>query len=88
MSPWAEKGALRVMVDENLVVMDGQGPFHFGRLLGPIRLLPADKVGALAIEGEMEVNEAGRRVAVRIPIAVDDAMNLWKLLTVFSEQHR
>ena len=74
------------MVEENIVVMDGPGPFHFGRLEGPISLLPADKAGALAIEGQMEVNETGRRVIVRIPVAVDDAKALLRLLTEFNEK--
>lgn len=74
------------MVDENVVVMDGPGPFYFGRLEGPLRILPAEKVDALAIEGQIEVNETGRRVVVRIPMAVDDAMTLLQLLTEFSHR--
>ncbi len=68
------------MVDENVVVMDGPGPFYFGRLLGPIELLPAEIVDAVAIQGEMEVDETGRRVVVRIPLADNDAMHLLQLL--------
>ncbi|HSG16744.1 MAG TPA: hypothetical protein VLE70_10555 [Anaerolineae bacterium] len=74
------------MVDENVVVMDGPGPFYFGRLEGPLRILPAEKVDALAIEGQIEVNETGRRVVVRIPMAVDDALTLLQLLTEFSHR--
>ena len=68
------------MADENIVVMDGPGPFNFGRLEGPLKLLHAAKADALAIQGEMEVNETGRRVVVRIPLADDDAMRLLQLL--------
>lgn len=68
------------MVDENVVVMDGPGPFYFGRLQGPLELLPAATVDALAIQGQMEVNETGRRVVVRIPLAHGDAMHLMQLL--------
>ena len=74
------------MVDENVVVMDGPGPFYFGRLEGPLRILPAEKADALAIEGQIEVNETGRRVIVRIPMAVGDAMSLLQLLTEFSQR--
>jgi hypothetical protein len=74
------------MVDENVVVMDGPGPFYFGRLEGPLRILPAEKVDALAIEGQIEVNETGRRVVVRIPMAVGDAMSLLQLLTEFTQR--
>jgi hypothetical protein len=63
--------------------MDGPGPFYFGRLEGPLKLLPATKVNAVAIEGEMEVNETGRRVVVRIPIADKDAIQLLELLEEF-----
>jgi hypothetical protein len=73
------------MVDENVVVMDGPGPFYFGRLEGPFRLLPADKAYAVAIEGQMEVNETERRVAVRLPLADDDAMRLLQLLKGFQQ---
>lgn len=58
------------MIDENLVVMDGPGPFNFGRLEGPFELLPAATVDAVAIQGQMEVNETGRRVLVRIPFSI------------------
>lgn len=68
------------MVDENVVVMDGPGPFYFGRLEGPLKLLPAARVDAVAIEGQMEVNETGRRVIVRIPMDDHDAMRLLQLL--------
>jgi hypothetical protein len=74
------------MVDENVVVMDGPGPFYFGRLEGPLRLWPAERTDALAIEGRIEVNETGRRVVVRIPMAVDDAVSLQQLLTEFSQR--
>lgn len=74
------------MVDENIVVMDGPGPFYFGRLEGPLRLLPAGKADAVAIEGQMEVNETGRRVVVRIPLAKDDAMSLLQLLTALGRE--
>jgi len=69
------------MVDQNIVVMDGPGPFYFGRLEGPLRLLPPDKADAVAIEGQMEINETGRRVVVRIPLAASDAMLLLELLS-------
>ena len=68
------------MVDENVVVIDGPGPFYFGRLEGPLKLLPAARVDAVAIEGQMEVNETGRRVIVRIPMDDHDAMRLLQLL--------
>lgn len=68
------------MNDENIVVMDGPGPFNFGRLEGPLKLMHAAKTEAVAIQGEMEVNETGRRVVVRIPLADDDAMRLLQLL--------
>ena len=73
------------MVDENVVVMDGPGPFYFGRLIGPLELLPATTVEAVAIQGQMEVDETGRRVVVRIPLADDDAMCLLQLLKEFQE---
>lgn len=73
------------MVDENIVVMDGPGPFYFGRLEGPLRLLPAGKADAMAIEGQMEVNETGRKVVVRIPLAMGDAKRLLELLRTFSK---
>ena len=68
------------MVNENIVVMDGPGPFNFGRLESPLKLLHAEKADAVAIQGEMEVNDTGRRVLVRIPLADDDAMRLLQLL--------
>ena len=68
------------MNEDNVVVMDGPGSFYFGRLEAPIRLLPADKTGAVAIEGEMEVDDAGRRVVVRIPMAKDDLAELCRSL--------
>lgn len=68
------------MNEDNVVVMDGPGPFYFGRLEAPIRLLPADKAGAVAIEGEMEVDDTGRRVVVRIPIAKSDLVQLCRSL--------
>ncbi len=72
------------MAEENLVVMDGPGPFYFGRLVGPLRLLTAEKAHALAIEGQMEVDETGRKVVVRIPLSEEDADSLLQLLTEFS----
>jgi hypothetical protein len=77
-----------IMVDENVVVMDGPGPFYFGRLLGPLELLPAKTVDAVAIQGQMEVNETGRRVVVRIPLADDDAMRLLQLLEAFQQDRK
>ena len=68
------------MNEDNVVVMDGPGPFYFGRLEAPIRLLAADKNGAVAIEGEMEVDDSGRRVVVRIPIAKSDLTQLCRSL--------
>ncbi len=68
------------MQEDNVVVMDGPGPFYFGRLEAPIRLLPVDKAGAVAIEGEMEVDDTGRRVVVRIPMAKDDLAKLCRAL--------
>jgi len=73
------------MVDDNVVVMDGPGPFYFGRLEGPFKLLHAEKVDAVAIEGRMEVNETGRRAVVRLPLADDDAMRLLQLLKDLQE---
>jgi hypothetical protein len=73
------------MVDENVVVMDGPGPFYFGRLLGPLELTPATTVDAVAIQGQMEVDETGRRVVVRIPLADDDAMHLLQILREFQQ---
>lgn len=69
------------MSEDNVVVMDGPGPFYFGRLEAPIRLLAADQTGAVAIEGEMEVDETGRRVVVRIPMAERDLEHLCQSLT-------
>ncbi len=69
------------MAEENLVVMDGPGPFYFGRLEGPLRLLTVEKVHAIAIEGQMEVDETGRKVVVRIPLSEEDAEALRQLLT-------
>lgn len=74
------------MAEENVVVMDGPGPFYFGRLEGPLRLLTAEKVHALAVEGQMEVDETGRKVVVRIPLSEDDAKSLQQLLTDFSRK--
>ena len=68
------------MNEDNVVVMDGPGPFYFGRLEAPIRLLPADKTGAVAIEGEMEVDDSGRRVVVRISMAKSDLAELCRSL--------
>ena len=48
--------------------------------LGPLALVPAPRTYAVAIEGEMEVNETGRRVKVLIPLGDDDAMRLLQLL--------
>ena len=64
----------------NVVVMDGPGPFFFGRLEQPFRLLPAPHGDALVIEGEMAIDETGKRVKVRIPVSDSDAAHLWKLL--------
>ncbi len=66
--------------EENVVIMDGPGPFYFGRLDRPISLLPAEEVDAVAIQGEIEVDETGKRVTVRIPIADADARTLMTLL--------
>lgn len=68
------------MNEENIVVMDGPGPFYFGRLEAPIRLLAADNTDAVAIEGEMEIDDTGRRVVVRIPIAKSDLTKLCRAL--------
>lgn len=48
--------------------------------------MPAERTDALAIEGRIEVNETGRRVVVRIPMAVDDAVSLQQLLTELSQR--
>ena len=74
------------MAEENIVVMDGPGPFYFGRLEGPLRLLTTEKAHALAIEGQMEINEAGRKVVVRIPLSEEDAETLRQLLTELSRK--
>ncbi len=68
------------MNKENIVVMDGPGPFYFGRLEAPVRLLAADNADAVAIEGEMEIDDTGRRVVVRIPIAKSDLTQLCRSL--------
>ncbi len=68
------------MNEQNVVVMDGPGPFYFGRLEAPISLLPADNTGAVAIEGEMEVDDTGRRVDMRIPIAKSNLARLCRSL--------
>lgn len=70
--------------DANVVVMDGPGPFYFGRLEGPLDLVEPGHIDAIAIRGTMEVNETGRRVTVLIPLADDDAMQLMQLL----DRHR
>lgn len=64
----------------SIVVMDGPGPFFFGRLEGPLKLMPAPHADAVAIEGEMEVDETGRRVTVCLPLSHADAVRLWRLL--------
>ncbi len=66
--------------EENVVIMDGPGPFYFGRLDWPISLLPGKGVDAVAIQGEIEVDETGKRVTVRIPMADAEARTLMKLL--------
>lgn len=66
--------------DENVVVMDGPGPFYFGRLESPLDLVEPSKINAVAIRGTMEVDETGRRVTVLIPLGDDDAMELLRLL--------
>jgi hypothetical protein len=65
---------------DSIVVMDGPGPFFFGRLEGPLKLMPAPHADVVALEGEIEVNETGRRVTVRIPFSHADAVQLWRLL--------
>jgi hypothetical protein len=74
------RGAIAMAEDVNIVVMDGPGPFWFGRLLAPLTLIPAPHADAIAIEGQMEVNDTGRRAIVRLPLADADALELWKLL--------
>ncbi len=76
------------MDNESIIVMDGPGPFYFGRLEGPLRLLPPDKSDAVAIEGEMDVDETGRRVIVRIPLAASDATKLFELLAELERSGR
>jgi hypothetical protein len=66
--------------EANVVVMDGPGPFWFGRLEGELRLIPAPHGDAVAVEGQMEVDETGRRATVCLPLADPDAMRLWELL--------
>jgi hypothetical protein len=68
------------MTTEHLVIMDGPGPFIFGRLEGPIEIQRAPSGTAIAIQGQMQVNETGRRVIVRIPMTIEDATALLKLL--------
>ncbi|MFZ5791143.1 MAG: hypothetical protein ACOY3L_10630 [Pseudomonadota bacterium] len=68
------------MAAESLVTMDGPGPFVFGRLQGPIEVQRAPNGTAIAIRGQMQVNETGRRVIVRIPLAIEDARTLLELL--------
>jgi hypothetical protein len=69
-----------IMAAENLVIMDGPGPFIFGRLEGPIEIQRAPSGAAIAVQGQMQVNETGRRVVVRIPMTVEDAGTLLELL--------
>lgn len=71
---------------DSIVVMDGPGPFFFGRLEGPLKLMPAPHADAVAVEGEMEVNETGRRVTACIPLSDADAVQLWKLLGDYKRQ--
>lgn len=73
------------MPEDNIVVMDGPGPFNFGRLEGPLELLPAVTANAVAVQGRMDVNETGRRVTVRIRLANDDAVRLLKLLDDYQQ---
>lgn len=61
------RGSIAMAEDVNIVVMDGPGPFWFGRLLGPLALIPAPHTDAIAIEGQMEVDDTGRRAIVRLP---------------------
>jgi hypothetical protein len=77
------RGLIAMAEDVNIVVMDGPGPFWFGRLLGPLTLIPAPHADAIAIEGQMEINETGRRAIVRLPLADANAFELWKLLDVY-----
>lgn len=73
------------MTDDNVVIMDGPGPFFFGRLEGPIEILAAPHADAIAIQGQIEVDETGRRVVVHIPLADEDALNLLQLLEDYRE---
>jgi hypothetical protein len=66
--------------NDSIVVMDGPGPFFFDRLQEPLRLVPAPHADAVAIEGEMIVDETGRRVTVCIPIDDAQAVRLWRML--------
>jgi hypothetical protein len=68
------------MTDVNVVVMDGPGPFYFGRLEGPIDLVEPGYTNAVAIRGEIEADETGRRVSVVIPLGDEEAMQLLRLL--------
>lgn len=68
------------MATEHLVIMDGPGPFIFGRLEGPIEIQRAPSGTAIAVQGQMQVNETGRRVVVRIPMTIEDAATLLDLL--------
>ncbi len=77
------RGVIAMAEDVNIVVMDGPGPFGFGRLLGPLTLIPAPHADAIAIEGQMEVNETGRHAIVRLPLADADAFELWNLLGAY-----
>jgi hypothetical protein len=60
--------------------MDGPGPFFFGRLEEPFRVLPAPRGDAVLIEGEMAIDQTGKRVKVCIPVSEPDAARLVKLL--------
>jgi hypothetical protein len=44
-------------------------------------------IDAVAIEGEMEVDETGRRVTVCVPLSNADAIQLWKLLGNYKRDH-
>lgn len=68
------------MAEENLVVMDGPGPFYFAYLEPPIEIKDAPKGDALAISARMTVDESGRQVTVCIPLHHDQAKNLLRLL--------
>jgi len=73
---------------DNIVVMDGPGPFLFDRLLEPLALVPARHADAVAIQGEMVVDETGRRVTVCIPVGDVQAVKLWKLLGDYKKAKR